>query len=220
MKKLFYLSFSINVLLVALFIAKRIYYSSSGKIDWHAADRHNEEKTRLFASFDITSNDVVFIGSSLTEAFPVSEYFHARNRGIASNTILHLINRIDQITSNCPRKIFIEIGLNDILQGNSLDTIKARYTRLLDKIREGSPQTHIYIQSVLPTSGEYSHANPMVIQINNFLSTIRRNDLTYIDIYGSFAINGRLNERLTIDGAHINNEGYKVWYKAIKEYTK
>lgn len=114
MKKLFYLSISINVLLVAFFIAKRVYYSNSGKIDWHTiADNNDAEKTKLFASFRITKNDVVFIGNSLTEAFPVSEFFHARNRGISGNTILHLIKRIDQVIASRPRKLFIEIGINE-----------------------------------------------------------------------------------------------------------
>lgn len=220
MKKLFYLSISVNVLFAAFLVAKRIYYSNSGKIDWHAiADKNNEEKTKLFASFSITNNDIVFIGNSLTEAFPVAEFFNAKNRGISGNTILHLISRIDQVVANHPRKLFIEIGINDINRGDSMRTIKLRYLSLIDLIKERSPETIIYIQSVLPTCYEFDKANAKVIELNNFLESIKRENLTYIDVYSSFAVNGKLNERLTTDGIHPNYEGYTVWYNAIKGYA-
>lgn len=219
MKTLLLISFSINILLVAAFIIKRFYFSRSGAVDWQAqADKNNAEKTKLWASCAITSNDVVFVGSSLTEGFPVADFFNAKNRGIGGNMLRHLTKRIDQVITGKPRKLFIEIGINDLNESVSMTTIKTSYCMLIDKIEKESPTTHIYIQSVLPRSKEFVTINQGVVELNNFLATIKQGNVTFINTYPVFTIDSHLNEKYTTDGLHLNLEGYQVWREVIKEH--
>jgi lysophospholipase L1-like esterase len=221
MKALFFISLALNILLIAFFIFKRIYFAKSGKVDWAAmADKNNAEKTKQFASFTITSKDIVFIGTSRTEGFPVGEFFdNSKNRGIGGNMLKHLIGRIDQVIAGKPRKLFIEIGINDLNEGVSMSNIKTTYCNLLDKISKGAPDTHVYIQSVLPRSREFAEINNKVVELNKFLSSIKQGNLTYVDMYGTFTVDGYMNESLSTDGLHLNLAGYLLWRDAIKEYV-
>src|SRR4051812_40084575 len=54
-------------------------------------------KSSLHALTPVGKKDVVFFGTSLTEGFPVCEWFGAKNRGIGWNTSSDLLKRVDNI---------------------------------------------------------------------------------------------------------------------------
>src|SRR6201987_1703550 len=96
---------------------------------------------------------VVFLGNSLTELFNVNEYFADStllNCGIVGDFSEGLVKRIDNIAKLKPEKLFIEIGINDIIEKISLNDICANYREVIKKMQAQSPQTKIYIQSNLP----------------------------------------------------------------------
>lgn len=224
-KRVLLISIFINIAFVIFFIGKRIYYSygfAKENIDWLTiAEEKNKAMTAQFASFRIDSNDVVFVGNSLTEGFPVTEYFqHAKNRGIGGNTIEYVIGRVGQITLGKPKQIFIEVGINDINTNIAMDTIKGRYCSLINIIRTQSPSTEIFIQSLIPTSKEYKWINEQIIELNNYLITLSRSTgATYVNIHSLFLKGDKLNDDYTTDGLHLNNNGYKIWAEAIRQFV-
>lgn len=67
-------------------------------------------------------NPIVFLGDSITEKIDWHELFHNShydilNRGIGSDTISGVINRINTIINLKPSKVFLMIGINDIALG-------------------------------------------------------------------------------------------------------
>lgn len=223
MKKALIISISMNILIVGIFAGKRIYYrqpqmqSSSTS----CLDQWNEMRVSLFNMHAVDSNDIVFVGDSHTEAFPVTELFgsHAKNRGIGGNKTVNILQRIPTIARYHPRKIFIECGVNDFINGNSADSAFVNYTAIIDSIKKESPNTLVYVQSTIPTRGYYNTANSSIAALNTRLSNYCKNKgVVYIDLCSKITHDGQLDGSLTSDGIHLNGKGYEIWQREIEGY--
>jgi lysophospholipase L1-like esterase len=95
----------------------------------------------------IRPGDIVFAGNSLTEAFPVAELFgpHVQNHGIGGNQTSHILARIGLIAAAKPLNIFLEVGINDLFNRVSRDTIMQNYVAIVHKIQGLSPDAQLYI---------------------------------------------------------------------------
>ena len=182
-------------------------------------------RNELFTKLPNDTNEIIMLGNSLTHNFEWSEYFNnvnIKNRGINGDITKGILNRLDEITESKPKKIFIEIGINDLLQGYFVNTIFKNYCKIVQTIRERSPKTRIYVQNILPTNLTLFD-NPVIDSIcvlNNKLKDYSAlNNLKYIDLYTKFMINERLNPKYDCgDNLHLNGAGYLVWCAMIQNY--
>jgi lysophospholipase L1-like esterase len=79
--------------------------------------------------------------------------------------------------------------------------------------------TDLYVVSLFPTRGNDSHLNNNVKSINVSLEDYCINsNILFINIYPQLVENCELNKELAADDCHLNSNGYKVWYHAIKKY--
>lgn len=222
MKKALIISITFNLIIVLFFGAKRFYYSyAAAPLDTSPYDRLNAARSSLLNSMKIDSTDIVFVGNSLTEGFPVTELFgpHVKNRGISGNTTWHLLNRIDNIAAGHPKKIFIEIGINDFNFGSTVDSAFTNYKKIIAAIQSISPRTRVYIQSLTPTCMSYAGLFYKSKALNDRLQFFcRTQNLTYVDIYSPFLKGSQMDSAFTYDGIHLNGRGYEVWGKAIEKY--
>lgn len=183
-------------------------------------DLWNKERVEIYKMCPIDTGDIVFIGNSLTEAFPVAEIFphkHIKNRGIGGNKTSHLLSRITPILDCHPRQLFVEIGINDLWNGIPEDSAFEHYKTLINIIN--SRKIPLYIQSLFPTCGEYTRVNPEIIYFNQRLKNYcLLKKVEYIDIYPFLCKNGVLDSALTYDGLHLNSAGYKIWKEKIKRF--
>lgn len=222
MKKALIFSLALNVIIVGIFAGKRIYYhqpppppSRSFIDDW------NKMRGSLYEAQKIDSNDVVFVGTSLTEAFPVTEIYGPgyKNRGIAGNTTNHIINRIGCIIKGHPRKIFIEAGTNDLIGGQPVEAVFSSYMKIIDSIKRYTPSSLLYIQSTIPLGGGKAYLNDSVALLNQRLyEYCKGQGMPYIDLYSRMAAGNKLDSTLTEDGVHLNAKGYKIWEREISQH--
>lgn len=116
------------------------------------------------------------------------------------------------------------IGTNDLSNGKSVEYIVENYRKIIACIKHSTPDTKIYIQSILPTDDavHYTRRNADIIRINELLKQIAsENGLVYIDLFTLFRLeNDKLNPAYSIDGLHLNGKGYLVWKDAIIKYVK
>src|SRR6266850_1288151 len=58
-----------------------------------------QARMHVYASCPLDTNDIVMIGTSLTEGFPIEtmKNCHIKNRGIAASQFHHLLGRLDGI---------------------------------------------------------------------------------------------------------------------------
>lgn len=184
-------------------------------------------RNEVFTKLPNDTNEIIMLGNSLTHNFEWHEIFkdvNIKNRGINGDITKGLLQRLDEIVESRPQKIFIEIGINDLLQGYSLDSVFLNYQNIVKLIRQKSPNTKIYIQNVLPTSRNINKTERPVIdsvyklngKLKNFSS---ENELTYIDLFSIFNSNGKLNPKYDCgDNLHLSGSGYKEWCILIEDY--
>lgn len=216
-KRLAYLSVLLNLILISWFFLKRAYFAAPHPTAGLSyADILNYGRSATLNPLPMDSTDIVFIGDSQTEKFPVSEMFtHVKNRGIGQNTSAHIIGRIDPIIKAHPKKIFLQMGLNDFAFGVSVDSLLKNYGIILGKIREGSPKTEIYVTSIMPVASYSSdfRYEPDIIAANKQLRTLP--GIHFIDLFPLMLSGESLDSTLTWDGGHLNYKGYMIWKKAV-----
>ena len=212
-------SLVLNLALITISIGKRVhyrYYSFNSPVY-----DYNDIRNSILQNLKVDSTDIVFIGNSLTEAFPVTELYgpHYKNRGINGNTTYQILQRMIEIVKVRPRKIFIEGGINDLTANIKIDSIIANYSKMLAAAAALSPETKCYVQSVLPTANEAARLNKKIVQLNERLrSFCRLTGYIYIDIYSKMLNKHQLDAAYTYDGVHLNGNGYRVWHNALAPY--
>lgn len=189
------------------------------------------QRTSLFEILPVTENDIVFLGNSITDGGEFAELFgnlQIKNRGISSDVMGGVEKRLDQVLRNHPRKLFLLIGINDVSHGHSVDKLAARYERLVKKIRRTSPQTKLYIQSVMPINNDFRRYKNLIGRektvklFNERIEKIARdNDAVYIDLWPALAdpATGKLKKQYTNDGLHLTGAGYRAWTELLRPYV-
>ena len=183
----------------------------------------------LFKSYPNSKKDIIFLGNSITQGVDWAELLqnkNARNRGISGDITYGVLERLSEVTEGQPAKVFILIGINDI-EHNIPDTlIVNNYRRMIRQIKAESPRTKIYFHTLLPVNNEFTqfkkHYNKdeHILFVNTELKKIAAEEnITLIDLHSHFldAAN-KLDKKYTVDGLHLNAEGYKVWAGLLKQY--
>lgn len=195
------------------------------------ADEYWDQKTSLFDVLPVNSDDIVFLGNSITDGGEFAELFdmpNIKNRGIRSDVITGVEKRLTQVTAGHPAKIFLLIGINDVSHGLTVDQLAARYERLVRKIREQTPDTRLYIQSVMPINNDFNRyknlkgREKVIPALNSRLQTIAaQNGAEYVDLTKALeSAPDKLNPKYTNDGLHLNGPGYRAWTRAILHLVK
>ncbi|WP_160165640.1 GDSL-type esterase/lipase family protein [Exiguobacterium sp. AB2] len=183
------------------------------------------ERMSLFKPISTSADGVVFVGDSITQRGLFGEMFpevKIYNRGINSDTSEGVLNRIKSVAEKSPKKVFLMIGINDLYAKRELSEISDDYRGILTAIKTNSPQTQVYVQSVLHVNSDiYGEAidNGAVNDLNVVIKRLAAEfDYKYIDLHDGFSENGQLNKNFTLDGIHLNGEGYAKWKEMIKFY--
>ncbi|WP_144304812.1 GDSL-type esterase/lipase family protein, partial [Oceanidesulfovibrio indonesiensis] len=117
--------------------------------------QHYLVRVVLFSQ-DPRQGGVVFLGDSLTEGWIVYDRFEKegwRNRGIGGDTTFGVLMRLHEIILEKPDKVFIMIGVNDLIKDEWHGLIQ-RYEYIVETLKQALPRAEIYIQSVLPVNWE------------------------------------------------------------------
>ena len=199
------------------------------------AYKYNEfyyQRATLFDVLPVSSEDIIFLGNSLTNGCEWHELFnnaHVKNRGISSDVIQGVYDRLNPVIKGKPRKIFLMIGVNDISHDLSVDSIVDSIDKIVRKIRKETPNTQLYVQSLLPTNDDFGRykkvmgKQQVILDINERLkSAASGNGYTYIDLYSHFVMKNKkkMNPDFTNDGLHLLGPAYLVWKEVLLPYMK
>lgn len=208
-----------NVVASSLYSSPRIY-----------TDHYYKRFLQFMDEPAIGNKDIVMLGNSLTEnggdwAARLGNK-NVRNRGIIGDEVMGVYDRLHQILPGHPAKLFLLIGVNDVSHDLTTDTIVGMIRVTVERIQKESPDTKLYLQSLLPINesfGRYKRLagkTNMIPEINKQLEELaKEKGLTYINLFPLFTEKGSnvLRAELTTDGLHLKEEGYKIWVKAIRK---
>lgn len=186
-----------------------------------------EHRKNLFEVMPIKDEgEIIFLGNSLTAYCEWGELFgdpKIINRGIPGDHIFGILERIEEIEERKPRKIFLMIGVNDLLF-HEAETVIKYYEELLKQMVPRFTNTEIYVQSLLPINNEVKQTtidNRDIIKINQAIEKLADSkELIFLNLFPHFLNKaGNLDEKYTQDGIHLNGTAYLVWKKAIEQYV-
>lgn len=183
----------------------------------------------------------VFTGSSLMEMFPINKLLAEHNdseivynRGIGGFVSRELLEVIDVCAIDLkPSKIFINIGTNDLSDSSiPISELIENYDKIITEIETKLPSTIIYLMAYYPINYEAADENMKeCLKIRNnekirianteVKKLAEKHSQRYIDINKNLMDEqGRLRAEYTIEGLHINEDGYRAVYNDIITYVK
>lgn len=216
---------------------KKYSFLIAGLLSWHAGMTQTtadslyrnylyDSRTAYFRQLPVKKKAIVFFGDSITQWGDWSECTgnaRALNRGIAGDNTYGLLNRVDEVIRHAPRKVFILVGTNDINVQIPLAASIDNYAQIIIRIQQQSPNTGIYLQSVLPVNNQlinrayYTGTNKAIQLMNHSLDSLaREHHVVYIDLYNRFLDHSaQMDAAYTYDGLHLTGKGYLKWIEVL-----
>jgi lysophospholipase L1-like esterase len=176
----------------------------------------------------------VLAGDSLSLWFPTELLPESRNwlnQGISGEISSGLLKRLSLFDSTQPERIFVMIGINDLIRGVSDSEILDNHHKIMAYLRKTHPKAQIVFQSILPHGGEEATwegrdkllaiPNSRIRQLNEQLHNIAiKEGIKYLDLQPLFTNNqGNIRSEFSTDGLHLSSEGYLVWRSALQLYS-
>lgn len=173
---------------------------------------------------EIYSNSL-FVGDSLTEGLSIYDYIDSENviaqKGM---TIYSAREQINKISEKNPDKVFLLLGTNDILNGESSSKFAHRYGELVQEISKALPKAKVYVQSIFPVSEEVEANRPLLAnsRIDDYNAALKEVSadygFKYVDVCSKFKdANGKMIKSYSPDGIHLDYEYYKIWLNYLSE---
>ncbi|MGN0552532.1 MAG: GDSL-type esterase/lipase family protein [Oscillospiraceae bacterium] len=183
----------------------------------------------------------VFTGSSLMEMFPINKLLKEHgddaiiyNRGVGGFLSDELLAVIDVCAIDLmPSKLFINIGTNDLSWSSiPISSLMSNYDRIISSVEKAVPNVKIYLMAYYPVNFEAAseemkeclkiRTNEKITAANAEVKKLaEKHGQRYIDINRNLKDDmGRLKAEYTIEGMHINENGYRAVYDDIMKYVK
>lgn len=187
---------------------------------------HGATRSELLSLLPVGPEDVLFVGDSITEGAPWHELLsdaRCKNRSLGGDTSAGVLARLAGPLAGQPAKIFLLVGVNDMLKRVPLDQAVANVRAIVEMVRGRSPHTRLYLQGNMPVNpgllGEGD--NTYMRALGQAVAAVAaEHGATYIDLYPLFARDGQLDPAYTHDGLHLNGRGYLVWRDAIAAHVQ
>jgi len=177
----------------------------------------------------------VLAGDSISQWFPqtlLPPQATWLNQSISGEGSKGLYDRLTFLDDTKPEKIFVMIGINDLIRGMDDDTLLEQQRRIVKDILWIHPDAEVVVQSILP-HGDQSATwegktklkrvpNERIRSLNERLAAIAEYEgATFLDLYDLFKTEGgKLRPELSTDGLHLNEQGYLVWRTALMVFDE
>ena len=189
-----------------------------------ADEPFRQHRYDLLRQLPADSNDILFVGNSITDMFNWDEAFYALpepyricNRGVSGALSDDVLANIDWMAAGHPRQMFLMIGTNDLGQGHTPQQVADNVARIVERVKKLSPHTQLFIQSVLPSTAygrtleSEQAANALLRQVADTAG------VTYIDLWEAFL--GIVDDpHISLDGLHLTAAGYRIWCERLAPY--
>ena len=178
-----------------------------------------QTKMSLF-SHVVEKNEVCLIGHSQFDQWNISSLMGCPvyNFGISGITAKEYLEDIfeKQLIKNIRGRIFILIGVNDIILPLTIEEMANSITNLIDKISLKFNVPIYYIET-LHVNGRLDRSNKRIDMLNSLVKNNISRNIIWISTKKFDDPFGNLSYRYTTDGLHLNETGYLVLKELLEE---
>lgn len=167
-------------------------------------------------AYDDYEIDVAFLGDSLTDGYPVEQFypqFKVTNRGIGGDTTFALFDRLQTSVLDLKPKVLVML-----IGANNLPTMFENYEEILKTFQQQLPQTKVVLLSLTSMSGDWSHKNERAAYSNVKIKLLaQKYGYEFVDLFTPLLDleTGMLKAEYTFDGGHLTHAGYEVVTAAV-----
>lgn len=180
-----------------------------------------EHRYDSFKATPTEPGQIIFAGNSITNMHSWFEAFGSHQevigRGNSGGFAYELLDNLESYIDSKPAKFFVMIGTNDISSGQSVDVTARRIQTIVRRVRLESPETYVYVQSILPRSSnpkpDYELCNTVMKQWIEQLNDTKVNFVNLSEVCAG--VNG--NSWWAYDGLHPRSVGYAAWTNHIED---
>ena len=190
-----------------------------------------QTKYRELNQISVLEPDIIFIGDSIVEYYPLQELFGTEktivNRGIRGYQTKLLLENLDaHLYGDAVDQIVLLIGTNDIGKDIPINEALDNLERVIQSIARDYPLSQIKLLSILPVNeGErykqtvYIRTNEKIREWNQAYEALASvyMQVDFVPVYDSLTdTEGQLKKDYTTDGLHLSVAGYQVLSEALK----
>ena len=231
MKKILRISLFFNVLCLGCLLFALIKIGSPRYLYQLVKYRGNgivnlkKSKTSHLNTLTIPQGKIIMLGNSITAECEWAELMQNPdiiNRGVIADGTGDILSRLDPIVAAKPKKIFLLIGVNDLMF-LTLPQIEDFYEKIVLRLVKETPTTQLYLESILPIHNDLRRngmKNEDIDMLNTTIEQIaKKYSAIYIDLNTKFKnTEGSLRTEFSLDGIHLNGEGYLLFRDILQPY--
>lgn len=192
-----------------------------------------QTKYRHLNQVSVLEPDILFIGDSIVEYYPLQELFGTSktivNRGIRGYQTRLLRENLDaHLYGGAVDKIVLLIGTNDIGKDVPVNEALNNLEAIIQSIARDYPLTEIKLLSILPVNEGEEYKQTVYIRTNEKIQEWNQAyqelasaymQVEFVPVFDCLADQaGQLKKDYTTDGLHLSVTGYQVLTKALKDY--
>ncbi|MFZ2960789.1 MAG: GDSL-type esterase/lipase family protein [Candidatus Ozemobacteraceae bacterium] len=163
---------------------------------------------------------IVMAGDSITCLCEWAELLPTRdvaNRGIGGDTSEGLLKRLPGIIKLHPEKVFVMIGMNDLLGGIDPEKVSTNQKLIIQTLRKEGITVGVF--PILYAGKRYSQVNSKVTLVDKQLEEFCASEsITFIDLNTRLSENAELRPDCTGDDLHVNGHGFVLWRDMLAAY--
>ncbi len=183
-------------------------------------------KVNTFRLLPITGKDIL-IGDSMIAFMLMRKYgFDSwQNMGIAGDTTIGVMNRLDAVIRQKPKRVILSVGSNDlVLTDDTHETITTRIHHIIMILKSHDIDTYCLLITPICSGCENanqlyigSRTNDDIFKLNQHIKELVHH-AKIIDTYSPL-INSQqeLHPKYSRDGIHLNDFGYQLFSKTIHD---
>ena len=190
-----------------------------------------QTKYRELNQISVLEPDIIFIGDSIVEYYPLQELFGTAktivNRGIRGYQTKLLLENLDaHLYGDAVDQIVLLIGTNDIGKDIPMNDALDNLERVIQSIAREYPLSQIKLLSILPVNEGERYKQTVYIRTNEKIRewnqayealTSAYMQVDFVPVYDSLTDSeGQLKSAYTTDGLHLSVAGYQVLSEALK----